>query len=60
MKPVEKTLIELDEKQLLLVLAEAYNLTPLTTKISISHSEGDQREPGYTKVTITGEKFSMK
>lgn len=58
-KPKEKVLIELDEKDLLDLIIEAYGLDPIASSISVHHYAGDQREPSYTKVTVTAVKNDL-
>lgn len=58
-KPKEKVLIELNEKDLLDLIIEAYGLDHTTSSISVSHYAGDQREREYTKVTVTGVKNDL-
>jgi alpha-L-fucosidase len=50
------TQIILNEKDIKDLVAERYGLDGTTTTISISHSEGDAREPSYTSITVTGKK----
>ncbi len=45
--------IELNEKDLKEVLSEHFKLDSSKATISISKFEGNQREPSYSKVTIT-------
>jgi hypothetical protein len=46
--------IELTEKDIKEMVAEKYNLDVEKTTISISHFEGDMREPSYTSIVVTG------
>jgi hypothetical protein len=54
--PVEKTLIELSEKDLKEVLCKYYGLHEVSATISIYQYKGDAREPSYSTITITGVK----
>lgn len=50
------TKIELNEKDLLALIAEKYNLKLQGARISVYHYDGDQRDPSYTTITVEGEK----
>jgi hypothetical protein len=50
------TKIELDEKDLVEILSEKYNIKIQGAKVSVYKFEGNQREASYTRVTIEGEK----
>ena len=52
----EKVKIELNEKDLLELVAERFNLNADTAKITIHHYKGDAREPEYTNVVVEGVK----
>ena len=52
----ESVRIELDEKDIKELVAEKWGLDPRTCTINISHYNGDQREPAYTNITVSGEK----
>lgn len=51
----KQTVIELNEKELAEALAKHFNLDVDSAKVSVYKYEGDQREPSYTKVTLTAD-----
>lgn len=50
------TKIELNEKDLLELIAEKYNIKLKGARISVYKYDGDQRDPSYTTITVEGEK----
>ena len=50
------TKIELNENDLLLLIAEKYNIKLEGAKISVYKYDGGAREPSYTTITVEGEK----
>jgi len=54
--PKEIIKLEFNEKDLMELIAEKYNLKLQTMKISITHFKGDAREPSYTSIIIESEK----
>ena len=48
--------IELNELDIMEMVAEKYNLDPVTTTIQVSHYNGDAREPAYTVIIVTGQR----
>lgn len=50
------TKIELNEKDLLALIAEKYNIKLEGARISVYKYDGDAREPSYTTITVEGEK----
>ena len=48
--------IELTESDIKQMVAEKYNLDINRTSISVSHYNGDAREPEYTSIIVTGQK----
>lgn len=52
--PIIKTKIELNEKDLIELIAEKYNLDIAKTSINVYKYDGEGREPGYTTVIVEG------
>lgn len=52
--PIIKTKIELNEKDLIELIAEKYNLDIAKTSINVYKYEGKGREPGCTTVIAEG------
>jgi hypothetical protein len=52
----ESVKIELDQKDIKQLVAEKYNLDVNSASISVSHWNGDAREPEYTLIVVTGQK----
>ncbi len=52
----ELTKIELDKQDIAMLVAEKYNLDKNSLIITVSHYNGDQREPEYTNIIVTGKK----
>ena len=50
------TKIELNENDLLLLIAEKYNIKLEGARISVYKYDGGAREPSYTTITVEGEK----
>ena len=48
--------IELTEQDIKKMVAEKYNLDINRTTISVSHYNGDAREPAYTSIVVTGQR----
>lgn len=51
------TKIEINEKDLLALIAEKFNLKLQGAKISVQKYDGDPREPSYTTITVEAEKY---
>jgi hypothetical protein len=51
-----KTQIKLTEKDLAIILCDHFGIKHPGANVSIYKYEGDQRDPSYTEVIITGEK----
>lgn len=54
------TKIELNEKDLLALIAEKYNINLQGARISVYKYDGDAREPSYTTITVEGEKITCR
>ncbi len=52
----ESVQIELDQNDIKKMVAEKYNLDIKRTSISISHYNGDAKEPEYTSIKVTGQR----
>jgi len=52
----ETTKITLTEKDIKILVAEKFNLDIDNTTVSVSHYQGDQREPSYTNIIVEGVK----
>ncbi len=48
--------IELNQKDIKALVAEKFNLHEATSTISVSHWQGDSREPEYTSIVVKGRK----
>lgn len=51
--------IELTEQDIKKMIAEKYNLDINRTTISVSHYNGDAREPAYALIVVTGQRDSV-
>lgn len=45
--------IELNEKELAVILAKHFKVDNVNAEVTVYHYEGSQREPSYTKLTFT-------
>lgn len=52
----QTTKITLTQKDILGLVAEKYNLKLDGARISVSHYNGDAREPAYTSIVVTGQR----
>lgn len=50
----ESVKIELDQRDIKQLVAEKYNLDVSSARISVSHWNGDAREPEHTAIVVTG------
>lgn len=47
--------IELNQEDIKKLVAEKYNIDENSATITISHFNGDAREPEYTSIAVTGQ-----
>lgn len=52
--------IEINEKDIKMLVAEKYGLDVTKAIVRVNHYAGDQREPAYTKIIVEGERSVIK